>query len=124
MTEARRALGRRAEQAVVDHYARAGFEIVARNWSCRGGEVDVIARRGPLLVFVEVRARSTAFLASPTASVTAAKQRRVATAAGRFLATGGRPDVDLRFDVVGVRPHGRRFDLDVVENAFVPPWAF
>jgi len=85
--------------------------------------LDVVARRGALLVFIEVRARSGRALVSPIETVSAAKQRRVARAADRYLAQT-RMRSDIRFDVVGVSADGRRLQLDVIENAFVPDWAF
>lgn len=123
MIRPRKALGDRAEVAVAEHYAAAGYTIEARNWTCRGGELDVVARRGALLVFIEVRARSGRALVSPIETVSAAKQRRVARAADRYLAQT-RIRSDIRFDVVGVSADGRRLQLDVIENAFVPDWAF
>lgn len=122
--EARRRLGQRAEALVADRYAAEGFTIEARNWSCRVGELDVVAARGGLLVFVEVRAHSTDFLASPTMTVSRAKQARVARAADRYLAARPQSPVDIRFDVVGVRFGRRQPTLDVVENAFIPAWGF
>lgn len=124
MSTDRRALGDRAEALAAERYAAAGYTIEARNWSCRGGELDIVAARGPLVVFVEVRAHSTDYLPSPVLTVSPAKQRRVATAADRYLAA--RPAVarDIRFDVVGVRFGRRGPRVEVVENAFTPPWGF
>lgn len=122
MSEARRELGEKAERLVAERYTQAGFTVEARNWRCRGGELDIVACRGPLLVFVEVRARSTDYLASPVLTVSRAKQTRVARAADRYIASRTAPVRDIRFDVVGVRWTGRRPIFDVVENAFVPAW--
>ncbi|MBV8236318.1 MAG: YraN family protein, partial [Acidimicrobiia bacterium] len=62
MTRARRALGASGEQAAADWYVTNGYEIVARNWRCRDGELDLIVRRGRTFVFCEVKTRtSTAF---------------------------------------------------------------
>ena len=59
MTQARRALGASGEQATADWYAANGYEVVARNWRCRDGELDLIVRRGRAFVFCEVKTRSS-----------------------------------------------------------------
>lgn len=120
----RRRLGARAEALVADEYVSRGYTIEARNWSCRGGELDIVAAVGSLLVFVEVRAHSTRYLASPTMTVSRSKQTRVARAADRYIAARSAAAVDIRFDVVGVHFTGRRAVLEVIENAFTPGWGF
>lgn len=124
MTE-RRARGDRAEQLAVDHLVATGHAIEARNWSCREGELDIVARRGDVLVIVEVRSASTDWLRSPTVTVSAAKQKRVARAAERYLAVCRGARRDLRFDVIGVRfvPDGPP-QIEHIENAFTAPWAY
>jgi putative endonuclease len=112
-------LGARGEQRAAEWYTDAGYEIVARNWRCREGEIDIVARRRGELVFCEVKARTSARFGAPAEAVTVARQRRLRALAARFLAAaaldgGGRPGDRVRFDVVSVRgPH-----LDVIEGAF------
>lgn len=109
-------LGARGEQRAAEWYAAAGYEIVARNWRCREGEIDIVARRDGELVFSEVKARTSDRFGSPAEAVTAARQRRLRALAARFLAESepGRRGDRIRFDVVAVvGPH-----LDVIEAAF------
>jgi putative endonuclease len=74
----RAARGRRAESAVADWLSARGCQIVARNYRCRGGELDLVARRGQQLIFVEVKARRDASAYGGTAaSITPAKLRRL-----------------------------------------------
>jgi putative endonuclease len=94
----------------VDH----GFEVIARNWRSRTGEIDLIARRGQLLVVCEVKARASAAFGSPAEAVTPAKQRRIRRLAAEWLATTGTHGVDVRFDVAAIL--GR--SIDVIETAF------
>ncbi len=97
------------------HYRAAGYRIVAANWRCREGEVDLVVARGRLLVFVEVKARRTDRFGVPAEAVTPAKQRRLRVVAARYIeATGARPSA-LRFDVVSILA-GR---LEVIEAAFL-----
>ncbi len=120
----RQKVGRRGERAVADHYRRQAYEILDRNWSCPVGELDLVVGRGSTLVFVEVRSVTTDWLASPTETIDAAKQTRVARAADAWLRTNSRHPEVVRFDIVGVRIEGWRSKLQVIEDAFVPPWAF
>lgn len=83
------------------------FEIVARNYRCRMGEIDLVAREGTTVVFVEVRSRTGEGRGTPLESVDARKQAKVARVARQFLAAHGWADRAARFDVVGVR-----FDAD------------
>lgn len=76
-----------------------GYEIVARNWRCRTGEIDIIARDGPVLAFVEVKSRCSVSFGGPEAAVHRAKQRRIIAAAQRFLSTV-ECELAIRFDVV------------------------
>jgi len=91
--------GRAAEALAAAHLERNGLEIVARNYRCRRGEVDLIAREGETLVFVEVRLRTRGDYGGAGASIGAAKQHRIAVAAQHYLARGGAPPA-CRFDVV------------------------
>lgn len=95
----RDARGRRAEWFAAGWLQLKGYRILARRFATPVGEIDLIARRGGLLVFVEVKQRET--LANALAAVRPAQQRRIERAASYFLA--GRADLatlDMRFDVV------------------------
>ncbi len=81
---------------------RRGYRIVERNFRCRLGEIDIVARDGDALVFVEVRSRADGTRGSAEESVNPAKQRRIARVATAYL-TARRPEFDAcRFDVVGI----------------------
>jgi putative endonuclease len=93
----------RSGEAVAEAYLRARhFRIVAKNFRCRAGEIDLVARDGGELVFVEVRSRRGGRTGTALESVTAAKQLRVARVARYYLAAHGLADVASRFDVLGV----------------------
>jgi len=99
--EARRALGEQGEALAALHLEGLGFRIVARNHRCRRGEVDLIAERGELLVFAEVRARSTDRFGAPEETVGKEKQRRIVCAARDYLA-GQSEARAIRFDVIAI----------------------
>ena len=101
--DARGELGRRGEALAADFLRTNRYTIVARNYRCRAGEIDLIALDGEVLVFVEVRSRSGIGVGTPFESVDGRKQAQVARVARYFLAAHGWHDRDARFDVVGVR---------------------
>ena len=77
MTDARRAFGQAGEDRAAAWYRAHGYEVLARNWRCREGELDLVVRRGRTLVFVEVKARRTDRFGIPAEAVTPTKQRRL-----------------------------------------------
>lgn len=97
------ALGRWGEDVAVQHLEAAGYVVLARNWRCREGELDVVARYGDAVVFVEVKTRSSTAYGEPAEAVTPVKARRIRGLAARWL-TEARPAGlhDLRFDVISV----------------------
>ncbi len=96
MTQGR---GEAAEQAALEHLVARGLVPVARRYRSRFGEIDLILRDGPTLVFVEVRLRSSSRFGGAAASITAAKRRRIVTTARQYLAQLA-PVPPCRFDVV------------------------
>jgi putative endonuclease len=98
MTGGAQRIGAAAEALAARFLERAGLAIVERNFRCRAGEIDLIARDGRTLVFVEVRLRGSEAFGGARASVDRAKQRRILQAARHYLS--GRPDAACRCDVV------------------------
>ena len=99
----RQELGRYGEDVAVAHLQAAGLEVLDRNWRCREGEIDVVARAGDVVVFVEVKTRSGTGFGEPAEAVTATKTRRLRVLACRWLAERRPPGaLELRFDVVSV----------------------
>jgi len=110
--------GALGEDAAADLLRKSGYRIVARNHRCRSGEVDVIAEKGELLVFVEVRTRSTSAFGGPEETVGSRKQRRVIAAARDYLAQRRGPARAARFDVIAVVDGPSGPSLTHIENAF------
>lgn len=98
--------GMRAEQAAAAYLVSAGFSILDTNYTIPGAEVDIIAREGDCVVFVEVKWRTSFRYAMPRESVTMAKQRRICKAALRWLQENGLQDANVRFDVIESSPQG------------------
>jgi putative endonuclease len=115
MTDPRRSLGTAGEDAAAGWYGQRGYEVVARNWRCRDGEIDLVVRRGPLVVFCEVKSRSSTLFGAPVEAVTARKQARLRRLAARWLGElGGPRPSEIRFDVASVLGG----TVEVLEGAF------
>lgn len=114
MTAARQALGAQGEQLAASHYEALGYRVVARNWRCREGELDLVLRGDGVLVFAEVKTRSSDRFGIPAEAVTPAKQRRIRRLGQRFCAETGERARTLRFDVVSIL----RGEIEVMEGCF------
>jgi len=89
--------GARAEDLCAELLRASGMRLLARNWRCRHGEIDLIAEDEGTVVFVEVRSRASDGFGGAAESITAAKRSRLLAAAKLYLS--GRPQVHCRFDV-------------------------
>jgi putative endonuclease len=99
----RNALGSYGERVAVRVLTEAGLQVLDRNWRCRDGELDVVARDGDALVFCEVKTRTGVGFGHPAEAVTPAKRARLRRLARAWLAVHEHHAPDLRFDVVGVQ---------------------
>jgi len=117
---AKRALGKAGEDLAVAWYEAHGYEVLARNWSCRAGELDIVLRRGRLHVFCEVKARSSGAFGLPAEAVGPLKQARVRRLAALWFADRSRGPAraraggPVRFDVASVLDG----EVEVIEGAF------
>lgn len=111
-------LGRRGEDLAEEFLRAQAFEIVARNFRCRAGEIDLVALDGRALVFVEVRSRRGERRGTGLESVTARKQAQVARVAQYFLAGRGWSEREARFDVIGIDFAADPPELEHVRAAF------
>jgi len=111
-------IGSGGERAAADFLVARGYHILERNFRCRGGEVDLIALDGGVLVFVEVKVRRTLSRGAPIEAVTAVKQARVRRAAQEYLTFCGRVFQRIRFDVMSVMKTARSTDITHLKAAF------
>lgn len=116
--DARAELGRRAESLVCERLERFGFVVVARNARVGRLEIDVIAKRRKLVVFCEVRARTSDRLMSPAHTIDAHKVARVRRAAAQWLRESKLSGVDVRFDAAAVVFDGPEGRIEYYEGAF------
>jgi len=117
-SDRRQTLGELGETLACDELRRRGYAILERRYRTRYGEIDIVARHGDVLVFVEVKARVGDAFGTGAAAVTGQKQRRVARMAADFLARRRLQDRPCRFDVVSVAMGLERPRIDVFVGAF------
>ncbi|HEX3425898.1 MAG TPA: YraN family protein [Acidimicrobiales bacterium] len=111
----RRSLGAAGEAAAAAWYEARGYEVVARNWRCRDGELDLVLRRGRMFVFCEVKSRTTDAFGLPAEAVTGQKRARIRRLAARWIEEDApmRPR-EIRFDVAAILGG----ELEIIEGAF------
>lgn len=109
-------VGLRYEETAAEFLKTRGFQILEKNFRCPGGEIDLIAREGDYLCFVEVKFRTGEELGGPLEAVDKKKQRRISKASLYYLMRQGLPDTTpCRYDVVAIRPE----KITLIRNAFL-----
>ena len=116
----KRELGRFGEERAARYLRLRGYRILETNYACRVGEIDLIAKKGGYIVFVEVKLRKSADFAAAREFVTAAKQQRIRSTAALWLSQN-ETELQPRFDVVEIyAPQGAegKVTINHIENAF------
>lgn len=117
----RQQVGKQGEEAVVAYLQKEGYSICARNFSGHYGEVDIIAQRGEVLAFVEVKARSSLYF-NLSEVIVPSKQRKIIKTARFFIATNGYRDMVYRFDIALLAAQQNSWDITYIPNAFTDTW--
>lgn len=111
-------LGAAGEEAAAAFLRRRGYRIMERNYRCPFGELDVIAARGEVLVFCEVKTRRGGDVEEALGAVDERRRRRMARAAAFYLAERGEGGRDCRFDVIALLKTGGGWRIVHVQDAF------
>ncbi|MDD5747964.1 MAG: YraN family protein [Actinomycetota bacterium] len=114
-----RNLGKEGEDAACNYLEGNGYQILSRNWRGEGGELDVVAKKGTTVVFVEVKSRSTSAFGEPEESITVSKKRRIRRLALEYIEEN-LLEQDCRFDVIGimVKSDGQIGEIRHIKGAF------
>ncbi len=116
--DGRRHTGESGESIAVRFLKKKGYEIIEQNYRCKLGEIDIIARDGRVLAFVEVKARRTGDFGGPKWAVTPRKQRKISMVALKYLKETEQMGKKARFDVVAIRLLPGDPDVEIIKNAF------
>ena len=118
MTEERIALGRFGENLARERLKACGYKILTTNYRCSLGEIDVIARDGDVLVFVEIKTRKNDVLGHIKEAVGARKQVQISKVALAYMKTHNLWGSRARFDVVAVGLHNGKEEVEIIKDAF------
>lgn len=118
MLNLRQQYGEAGEAIAARLLRKKGYRIIATNYRTRWGEIDIIARDGHTIVFVEVKARQSGRFGAPKEAVTPRKQRRISMVALAYLKTTGQSQAKARFDVVSIRSATQGPEVEIIRNAF------
>ena len=118
-SDQRRGLGRWGENHAAQQLAAAGYTFVARNWRCRGGEIDLIFRDGETVVFVEVKTRRGRAFGAPEEALTPRKAQKLLDLGQQYVVDHDLDGVEWRIDLVAVEldERGRLLRCDHIPNA-------
>ena len=112
-------LGAFGEEIACNYLKSNGYRILERNFSCRAGEVDIIASQDDMIVFVEVKTRSSERYGSPSEAVSAAKQGKIVKTALYYMQSKRLLDYMCRFDVIEIIPEvENRYQINLIKDAF------
>jgi len=114
----RKVTGRQGEDLAVAHLEKEGYEILARNYRCRCGEVDIIARENDCIVFVEVKSRRSLRFGDPCEAIDALKRKKLSRTALHYLQSRGWMNRNARFDALFIRMAPGVEEVRLVRNAF------
>lgn len=118
MTQDRLHVGRLGEDLALKKLKKLGYRCIARNYRCSLGEMDLIARDGETLVFVEIKTRRDKSLGYAKEAVDKRKKRQLSKVALAYMKAEDCCDVKSRFDVVAINFEGDREQIEVIKNAF------
>lgn len=122
MTLARQALGLYGEDIVCRELERRGYALLARRYRTRCGELDIVARHGAWVVFIEVKARHDSSFGDPADAVTLQKQRRLVAMATDYVTRNSLGETPCRFDVAAVDMSEQPPRVTIFDDAFRPGW--
>ena len=115
-------LGRRGEELAAAYLEDRGWTILARNYRAGPKEIDLVASRGGVVAFVEVKTRATSTGGTPLEPIRSHKRRAVESAARRWILENRCPGFAYRFDAIAVRVRGSRHEIEHIPDAWRPGW--
>lgn len=112
-------IGKRGEEVAVAFLKRKGYKIIQKNYKNKLGEIDIIAKDGETLCFIEVKTRTNFKFGFPQEAVTIFKQKKINRVALSYLKQYNLLNISSRFDIISVVLNNRqKFDIEIIKNAF------
>ena len=118
MTKERLDLGKRGEELALKKVKRLGYKCITRNYRCPLGEVDLVAKDGDCLVFIEIKTRKGKSLGYAKEAIDGRKRRQLSKVALAYMKSNNCCEVNSRFDVVAINLKDDEEEIEVIQNAF------
>jgi putative endonuclease len=115
-------LGRKGEEVALRFLKKKGYRIIERNYVCKMGEMDIIAKDKDALVFVEVKTRTSTDFGPPQLAVNSTKQKQLSKVALNFLKEKRLGEIKARFDVVAILLSQKGEEIELIRDAFELNW--
>jgi putative endonuclease len=115
-------LGKKGEELALRFLKKRGYRIIEKNYVCKMGEMDIIAKEKDTFVFVEVKTRTSTTFGPPQLAVNPKKQMQLSKVALNFLKEKGLGDVKARFDVVAILFGPKGEEIELISDAFDLKW--
>lgn len=112
--------GKEGEVMAQKYLMTKGYRIRHCNWRFGKNELDIVAEKNNRLIIVEVKSRSTKYFEHPQDAITGAKIKRIVEATHEYIGAY-QLDMDVQFDVISVVPEGQEYEIEHIEDAFLPP---
>jgi putative endonuclease len=115
-------LGKKGEGKALRFLKKRGYRIIEKNYVCKMGEMDIIAKEKDTLVFIEVKTRTSTMFGPPQLAVNSSKQRQLSKVALNYLKEKQLEDVKARFDVVAILLEQKGEEIELIKDAFELNW--
>jgi len=122
LTMEKKELGKKGEEVALRFLKKKGYRIIERNYVCKMGEMDIIAKEKDALVFVEVKTRTSKDFGPPQLAVDSTKQKQLSKVALNFLKEKKLGDIKARFDVVAILLSPKGEEIELIRDAFDQNW--
>jgi putative endonuclease len=116
-------LGKKGEEVAIRFLKKRGYRIIEKNYVCKMGEMDIIAREKDTLAFIEVKTRTSTEFGPPQLAVNSSKQKQLSKVALNYLKEKKLEDVKARFDVVAILLGQKGEEIELIRDAFDLNWA-
>ena len=120
LSDFKKQVGNKGESLAENYIKRKGYKIIQRNYRCRLGEIDIIAKDDDTIVFIEVRTKQNENFGSPQDSVTSTKISKISKTALRFIQEKNLSGFSYRFDFIAITFSQGKPNIEHIENAFMP----
>jgi len=111
-------LGKFGEKISVQYLKKKNYQVVEKNYRCRAGEIDIIAKKDNIFIFIEVKTRTSILYGEPIESINNIKADKIRKVAEYYLSTACVDEPRVRFDVISVQKAYRKIIISHLKNAF------